>query len=61
MLSDGKHLHVRINDDEGRFVGVSWLNRGMLPDSVLWRLGRGDQRLFERMDRVSCRRVATST
>ena len=51
-LGDGQHLHVRINDDTGRFIGVLWLWRGTLRDSVLWRLGRGDPGLFERMDRV---------
>jgi hypothetical protein len=51
-LSDGKHLQVRISDDEGRHVGVLWLWRGTLRDSVLWRLARGDEGLFERMDRV---------
>ena len=28
-------------------------NRTAMPESLLTRLGRGDQRLFERMDRVS--------
>ncbi len=30
-----------------------FLYRGMVPDSLLQRLGRGDPQLFERMDRVS--------
>lgn len=53
MLSDTNHVHVRINDDEGRILGILWLYRGTLPESLLLRLGRGDERLFERMDRVS--------
>ncbi len=44
---------VRINDDAGRFVGVLHLTRGAIPESLLQRLGRGDPRLFARMERVS--------
>lgn len=52
-LGDVSQLHVRINDDEGRFIGVLNLSRPALPDSLAARLGRGDFRLFERMERVS--------
>jgi len=52
-LGDASEMQVRINDDDGRFLGVLWLYRGVLRDSLLARLSRGDQRLFERMDRVS--------
>ena len=52
-LGDSSHLHVRINDDDGRFLGVLWLYRGALRDTLMARLARGDERLFERMDRVS--------
>ena len=53
VLSDLGFIEVRINDDAGDFVGVMRLVRTTLPESLLTRLGRGDQRLFERMDRVS--------
>jgi len=53
ILGDQNQVQLRINDDEGRFVGVVFLYRGVLPDSLLNRLGRGDPELFERMDRVS--------
>ncbi|MGA8850314.1 MAG: adenylate/guanylate cyclase domain-containing protein [Aeromicrobium sp.] len=53
LVGDQHQLQVRINDDAGRFIGVVFLYRGMVPDSLLQRLGRGDPQLFERMDRVS--------
>ena len=53
MLGDQQQVHVRINDDAGRFIGVVYLYRGTVRESLLNRLGRGDPRLFERMDRVS--------
>ena len=53
MLGDQHQVQLRISDDEGRFIGVLWLYRGMVPESLLQRLGRGDPQLFERMDRVS--------
>lgn len=53
MLGDQYQIHVRISDDSGRFIGVLFLYRSTLPESLLQRLGRGDSRLFERMDRVS--------
>ena len=53
MLGDQYQVQLRISDDEGRFIGVVWLYRGMVPETLLQRLGRGDPELFERMDRVS--------
>jgi hypothetical protein len=53
MLGDHNQVHVRINDDAGRFIGVLYLYRGTVPESLMQRLGRGDPRLFERMERVS--------
>ncbi len=44
---------MRLNDDEGRFLGILWQHRLALPDSLLALLARGDERLFERMSRVS--------
>ncbi len=53
MLGDFHQVQLRISDDEGHFLGVVLLFRGVLPESLLQRLGRGEPRLFERMDRVS--------
>ena len=53
MLGDQFQSQLRINDDEGRFLGVLFLYRSTMPESLVQRLGRGDARLFERMDRVS--------
>ncbi len=53
MLGDQEQAQLRINDDTGRFIGVLYLYRGTLPESLLNRLGRGDPRLYERMERVS--------
>ena len=53
MLGDQNQVQVRINDDSGRFIGVLYIYRGTVPESTLQRLGRGDPKLFERMDRVS--------
>jgi class 3 adenylate cyclase len=53
MLGDHRQGCVRINDDTGRFIGVLWIYRGTVPESLLQRLGRGDSGLFERMERVS--------
>ena len=53
MLGDQHQVQLRISDDEGRFIGMVFLYRGVLPESLLQRLGRGDPELFERMDRVS--------
>lgn len=53
MLGDQQQVHVRISDDVGRVIGFVYHYRGTLSEAVLNRLGRGDPRLFERMDRVS--------
>ena len=53
MLGDQYQSQLRINDDDGRFLGVLFLYRSTMPESLVQRLGRGDARLFERMDRVS--------
>ena len=53
MLGDQNQVQLRISDDEGRFIGVVFLYRGILPESLMQRLGRGDPQLYERMDRVS--------
>jgi len=53
FLGNSNQINVRISDDEGRFLGVLWLQRGSLPESLSALLGRGDERLFERMSRVS--------
>jgi class 3 adenylate cyclase len=53
ILGDQEQAQVWISDDAGRFIGVLYLHRGTLPESLLNRLGRGDPRLYERMERVS--------
>ncbi|MGB9013223.1 MAG: adenylate/guanylate cyclase domain-containing protein, partial [Aeromicrobium sp.] len=53
LVGDQHQLHLSINDDAGRFIGAVLLYRGMVPDSLLQRLGRGDPQLYTRMDRVS--------
>jgi len=53
MLGDQHQVQLRISDDDGHFIGVVILYRGILQDSLLHRLSRGDPDLFERMDRVS--------
>jgi class 3 adenylate cyclase len=53
MLGDQHQVQLRISDDGGRFIGVVFLYRGVVPESLMQRLGRGDPNLFERMDRVS--------
>jgi class 3 adenylate cyclase len=53
MLGDQYQAQLRLNDDDGNFLGVLYLYRGTMPESLVQRLGRGDSRLFERMDRVS--------
>jgi class 3 adenylate cyclase len=52
VTSDVTFLELRINDDEGAFLGVARLVRTSLREGLLTRLGKGDQRLFERMNRV---------
>jgi class 3 adenylate cyclase len=53
VLRDLTFLELRVNDDQGEFLGVARLVRAALPEGLLTVLGRGDRRLFERMDRVS--------
>lgn len=53
MLGDQHQVQLRISGDDGNFIGVVFLYRGVLPESLLQRLGRGEPQLFERMDRVS--------
>jgi class 3 adenylate cyclase len=53
VFSDLTFLELRLNADDGAFLGVARLVRTALPEGLLTRLARGDRRLFERMDRVS--------
>jgi class 3 adenylate cyclase len=53
FLGDQLQVQLRISDDRGRFVGLLQFYRATMGDSLLHRLGRGDERLFERMERVS--------
>jgi len=53
VLRDLTFLELRLTGDDGDFLGVARLVRTALPEGLLTRLGRGDRRLFERMDRVS--------
>jgi len=53
MLGDQFQAQLRINDDDGRFLGTLYLYRSTLPESLVQRLGRGDERLLKRMARVS--------
>jgi class 3 adenylate cyclase len=52
VLGDVTFLDVRINDDDGRFLGVIRFARTALPESLMARLSRGDPGLYERMDNV---------
>jgi class 3 adenylate cyclase len=54
VLGDSDMIQTRVSDDSGSFIGivVQYKVAG-LPQSLLQRLGRGDPRLFERMERVS--------
>lgn len=52
-LGDLHYVRIRISDDEGRLIGILFVYRGSVPDSLLHKLGRGDPKLFERMARVS--------
>ena len=52
ILGDLTFVELRINDDDGQFIGVVRLVRTTMPDALLARLGRGDRGLFERMDNV---------
>ncbi len=53
LRSEMRFIEWRVSDDSGTFIGAVRLVRATLPDGLLSRLGRGDARLFERMDRVS--------
>lgn len=53
VLGDVYNVYLRISDDAGSFIGVLVQHRSALPQNLEQRLARGDQRLFERMDRVS--------
>jgi len=52
VLGNVTFVDVRINGDNGHFLGVLRLSRTSIPESLLARLGRGDRGLFERMDKV---------
>jgi len=52
VLGDVLFLELRVNDEDGRPLGVIRFGRAALAESLLARLGRGDRGLFERMDRV---------
>jgi class 3 adenylate cyclase len=52
-LGDVTFTDIRINGDDGEFLGVMRLSHGDLPDSLLLRLARGDRRMYERMQQVS--------
>ena len=52
-LGELHYVRMRISDDAGQFIGILFLYRGSVPDSLLHKLGRGDRKLFERMARVS--------
>lgn len=53
LRAEMRFIEWRVTDDSGTFIGAVRLIRATLPDSLLSRLGRGDPRLFERMNRVS--------
>jgi class 3 adenylate cyclase len=53
LRSEMRFIEWRVSDDSGAFIGAVRLVRATLPDSLLSRLGRGDPKLFERMNRVS--------
>lgn len=53
LLGDVSQIQIRINDDNGQFIGVLHLQRSSLPEHVMSLLARGDAALFERMVRVS--------
>lgn len=53
MVGDGSQLSIRINDDEGEFIGVLVLDKPNTPDSLILSLARGDRALFDRMEQVS--------
>jgi class 3 adenylate cyclase len=51
-LGDTAFLDVRINDDNGDFIGVLRLAKADAPDSLLTRMARGDRAMHERMNEV---------
>jgi len=52
-LGDVSFIDIRINGDDGEFIGVMRLSHGDLPDGLLMRLARGDRRMYERMQHVA--------
>jgi class 3 adenylate cyclase len=60
-LGDTAFLDMRINDDDGAFIGVLRLAKADAPDSLLARMARGDRAMHERMDavRAPARRAAS--
>jgi class 3 adenylate cyclase len=60
-LGDTAFLDMRINDDNGAFIGVLRLAKADAPDSLLARMARGDRAMHERMDavRTPTRRAAS--
>ena len=53
VLGDQNQVQLRINDDAGRISECCTCTGARSPRALLHRLGRGDPRLFERMERVS--------
>jgi class 3 adenylate cyclase len=53
MVGEGSQLYIRLNDDQGEFIGVLVLDKPNIPDSLILSLARGDKDLFERMEQVS--------
>lgn len=53
VLGDVNTVQIRISDDNGSFLGVLVHHRSAVPQVLEHRLARGDQRLFERMEKVS--------
>lgn len=52
VLGQSNFLEMEIRSRTGEFLGVLRFVRSAIPESLLSRLGRGDVRHFERMDRV---------
>lgn len=52
-LGDVTFVDVRINADDGTFLGVMRLCTGDVGDSLLLRMGRGDSAMHERMNAVT--------
>jgi class 3 adenylate cyclase len=49
-LGDVTFFDLRINGDDGAFLGIMRLSLGDVRQSLLLRLARGDQRMYERMN-----------